>query len=227
MQLAGPTTDSKSSKTEEPDEEPVDSDEAKPTGSEHRSGPEINDDNEEERHGRTERRDDGGATNAEAQPQQKLLEVILAPSVPENLFDFRGFELERRNKQTAHQMNLDAAKAKVAHLSPFETGYEKTSCLEGLDEAIEFLVCAESRVAKTPGGLPRPVGTRKKHSFNAHAPQSKLKRIHTFMLSKPHRQYSNGNFRKAKARAEEAKAPQRHPSVLDALVPPAQRETVY
>ena len=82
-------------------------------------------------------------------------------------------------------MNLDAAKAKISHLTPFNTGYEKMSCLEGVDDAIDFMVCAESRVSKTPGGLPRPAP--KKYSFNAHAPRSKLKRIHTFMLSKPHR----------------------------------------
>ena len=150
---------------------------------------------------------------------------MVPPSAPENLFDFRRFELDRRNKANAQQLNLDAAKARDAHLSPFDTGYEKISCLEGLSDAVEFTMCAESRVVKTPGGLPRP--TAKQGAFNAHAPHSKLKAIHTFMLSKPHRQYSNSNFRKAKGSRGDKSGPQRHPSVLNGLTPATQQGHVH
>lgn len=222
MQLAGPATDSKSSRTDEP----AGSDQEKQTHSEHRLGPDIGEGNEEGRACTHSQEDKGGPADPESrqQPTQRLLEV-LPPAAPENLFDFQRFELDRRNQATARQLNLDAAKAHAAHLAPFDTGYEKVSCLEGLDDAVEFMMCAESRVAKTPGGLPRPVA--KKHSFNAHVPHSKLKRIHTFMLSKPHRQYSNSNFRKAKAKGGEGSGPQRHPSVLNALVPPAHQEHIH
>ena len=52
-----------------------------------------------------------------------------------------------------NRLHIDETKAQIAELLQFDTGYEKVSCLNGLEDAIEFMVCSEARVAKTPGGL--------------------------------------------------------------------------